>query len=232
MKLLLPFRHTGVALAIGLFCAGPLNADNSAKTDWTKTYSVSDRGGYVVGNPAAPTKLVEYASYTCGHCANFEVNEAPKVKSNEVAFGGVSFELRNYIRDGADLTVALLARCGGKESFFADHKYWMETQAQWIVGTSRITTATNANLDNRNVSGFLLGVYTDMRLAPYAAKRGLTNEKARACLSDVNMRNAIMTMSNEAIQELKLPGTPSFLINGVAVPAHDYATLKPFLMKK
>ena len=37
--------------------------------DWTKTVTETPAGGYVMGNPEAPVKVVEYASLTCNHCA-------------------------------------------------------------------------------------------------------------------------------------------------------------------
>ena len=38
--------------------------------DWTQTVAATERG-FRMGNPNAPVKLVEYASITCPHCAEF-----------------------------------------------------------------------------------------------------------------------------------------------------------------
>ena len=62
---------------------------------WTDVVTVSDEGGYIVGNPDAPLKLVEYASHTCGACANFSISGAPALKKDYVSTGVVSLELRN-----------------------------------------------------------------------------------------------------------------------------------------
>ena len=70
------------------------------QTDWTKRVTLSPMGGHVMGNPLAKNRLVEYVSYTCSHCADFEVASNTPLKSQFVAKGRVSAEVRNYVRDG------------------------------------------------------------------------------------------------------------------------------------
>ena len=84
-----------------------------AKPSWLLSFTVSENGSHIIGNPAAPTKIVEYMSYTCGHCADFENKDAPLLKSQYVATGKASFEIRNLVLNPVDLTAAMLARCGG-----------------------------------------------------------------------------------------------------------------------
>jgi protein-disulfide isomerase len=208
------------------------NASSAAANDWLQVVNVSDKGGLVMGNPDAATKIVEYASYTCGHCGQFEVIDAPLIKSNEVAYGNVSFEMRSLIRDGHDLTVAILARCSGKENFFASHQYWMSSQKEWLAGANLITTETEEKLQKRDLTGFLAGAYKDMRLAPHAAKTGLTSEQASTCLADSELIGSLLEMTNDAIDNLKINGTPTLLVNDTVVEAHNYPTLKPLLATK
>ncbi len=226
-------KSSSVAAAVLFAFATPAAAaEEAAAPDWTKVYSLSDRLGHVVGNPEAPTKLVEYASYTCSVCSRFEMQDVPKIKENEVAFGKVSFEIRNLVRDGIDLTVAVLARCGGKDSFFANHKYWMETQSQWLAGYNQITPETHAHLDQNRLTDYVFGVYTDMRLGPHAAKLGLNDGQAKSCLANRNMQSAVLTMSREATGILKINATPTLLVNGSVSPYNDYASIKSLLIQK
>ena len=222
----------GVTMTAPSALAAPTPAEKAA-ADWQKTVNISDSGGHVMGNPDAKYKIVEYASYTCGHCANFEIEEAPLIKSNEVAFGQVSFEMRNLLRGFDDLVVAVLARCGGKDNFFASHNYWMSAQAQWLPAVNRITPETKDKLQKRDTLGHMMGIYTDMRLAPHAAKTGISDAQARACLANVPMIQSVFDMSNEGSSVLKIAATPTFLINGAVAPgAYDYATIKPLLVNK
>ena len=60
-------------------------------TSWEETVTISEQDGYILGNPDAPIKLVEYASHTCGGCAGFAATAKPSIKEY-VATGMVSFE--------------------------------------------------------------------------------------------------------------------------------------------
>lgn len=94
-------------LALFLLAAGP------GPRDWTQTTTRLPTGTYLIGNPAASVKLVEYASYTCPHCAAFAAESAPVLHDRFVRDGSVSLEYRHLIRDGLDLGAAILARCTG-----------------------------------------------------------------------------------------------------------------------
>ena len=87
-----------------------------AGQSWVDTAAVTPEGGYVIGNPDAPLKLVEYASHTCSHCAAFSQEAAAKL-DEYVEKGVVSYEIRNQIHDPIDLSKALLARCGTPQTF-------------------------------------------------------------------------------------------------------------------
>lgn len=213
-----------LALSAASLAAAPV------KTNWLLTFGQSVKGGFVVGNPAAPAKLVEFASYTCGHCANFEMTQVPLLKSQLVATGKVSFEIRNLVRDPLDLTAALLARCGGKGRFFGNHKALMASQASW-ADEAKLSSATIKLLDSENTVGFMQGAYSELGLDKIMAQRGVTLAQGKACLADHAALKSVITMTSEATGPLGLQSTPSFLVNGKVVEAHDYATLKPHLIR-
>src|SRR3546814_2606323 len=74
------------------------------RVDWTKRYSMSNIGGFVMGKPDARTSLVEYISYTCSHCAEFTQKAAAPLKINWISTGAINVEIRNAVRDRYDLT--------------------------------------------------------------------------------------------------------------------------------
>ena len=76
---------------------------------WSDVASFTPEGGVVEGNPNAPIKLVEYASHTCSHCAEFSEHASDAIRTKYVDTGKVSYELRNQIHDPIDLTFAVLA---------------------------------------------------------------------------------------------------------------------------
>ena len=220
-------RTSLIVLAAAALGGGALVAA-PAKTNWLLTFSATPKGSYIIGNPAAPTKLVEYASYTCGHCAHFETDDVPQIKKQFVATGKVSFEIRNLVRDPLDLTAAMLARCGGKGRFFGNHRHLMATQAQWAQG-SKLTNATLAHLEGGSTMQFMLGAYTELGLDKIMAQRGVTVAQGKVCLSNKAAFDTIIAMTDEATEKLNINSTPTLLVNGKVIEGHDFATVKAHL---
>ncbi len=197
-----------------------------AKPNWLLTFTLSDKGSHIIGNPAAPTKVVEYMSYTCGHCANFETNNAPVFKSQYVASGKASFEIRNFVLNPVDLTAAMLARCGGKSRFFGNHKHLLATQKTWLADTGKISKATDAKLQTEDYAGYMAGVYTETGLSKIMQQRGVTPAQGKACLVDPAALKAVLDMSDEGAK-LGIHGTPTFTVNGrLDGEVHDWQSLK------
>jgi protein-disulfide isomerase len=222
------FRKSLTLFAVAAALGGGALIAAPAKTNWLLTFSTTAKGSHVIGNPAAPTKLVEYASYTCGHCAHFETDDVPQIKNQFVATGKVSFEIRNLVRDPMDLAAAMLARCGGKGRFFGNHRHLMATQAQWANG-SKLSKATIDLLEAKNIVGFMQGAYTELGLDKIMAQRGVTAAQAKVCLADKAAFNTVIAMTDEATEKLKINSTPTLLVNGKVIEGHDFATIKPHL---
>ena len=80
--------------------------------DWTKVVTQSPAGGFMMGNPNAAVKLVEYASMTCPHCAQFHNVTLPELKTKYIDTGKVRFIFREFPLDplAAAETVAEVLR--------------------------------------------------------------------------------------------------------------------------
>ena len=203
-----------------------------AKPNWLMVFNVSDKGSHIIGNPAAPTKVVEYMSYTCGHCATFETNDAPVFKSQYVTTGKASFEIRNLILNPVDLTAAMLARCGGKARFFGNHKHLLATQKTWLGDADKISKATDAKLQAEDFEGYMIGVYTETSLSKIMEQRGITPAKGKACLADKAALKAVIKMSDEGTT-LGIHGTPTFMVDGrLDGELHNWQALKTKLPAK
>jgi protein-disulfide isomerase len=199
------------------------------KANWLQTVSQSSMGGFILGNPNARVKVVEYGSYTCSHCAHFEKQDMPLLKQNFIASGKVSIEFRNFVRDPVDLSVAVLARCGGAALFFTNHKLLMTNQNIWITKAEKLSKATSAKLAAKN-AGFMIGVYQDAGLGAIIAPSGLTNAQAQTCLADPKAYNLVQAMTADAIRNHNLHATPSFIVNGKYESDIDsMESLRPYL---
>ncbi len=221
--------HFGKYLGPLIMGAALLSASSvaaPAKTNWLVNFTVTDKGAHVIGNPAAPNKVVEYLSYTCGHCAEFELKEAPAFKAQYVATGKASLEIRNLLLNPIDLTAAMLARCGGKGRFFGNQKHLFATQSVWLGKAKNISAATQAKLKAEDYAGFMTGVYTEIGLDTIMQQRGITPVQGKACITDKAALKAVFDMT-DAGSAAGVTGTPSFMINGVLQDhVHSFAELK------
>jgi hypothetical protein len=198
--------------------------------DWTKKVTQTAEGAFVLGNPSAKTRLVEYVSYTCDHCAHFSNESSAALKSRYVASGGTAVEVRHAVRDPIDLAATILARCTGLSRFFAAHEKLFATQEQWFGAGVRYAQANQAALDKAPGPE---RVKMLAKAAGLGTLVGLTDAQANACLANPAMQKPVMAMTNEAWRTRKIPGTPHFLVNGrSAENVTSWAALEPRLSFK
>ncbi|SCW79891.1 Thioredoxin [Sphingobium faniae] len=198
-----------------------------AATDWVSHVALSPIGGHVLGNPAAPTKLVEYVSYTCSHCAHFVAEASQPLRDRYVKGGAVSVEVRNAVRDKYDMTAALLARCGGTKRFFGNHEALFANQDAWMEkltaydkdGAIRPTDQKAALRD----IGRKTGLYALM------GKRGFTHAQLDACINDPDSTKGVLAMTDEAWNKIRITGTPAFTLNDTLVHGSDWMRLQAAL---
>jgi protein-disulfide isomerase len=211
-----------LALALMLAVADPA----IARPDALKV-SETPPGGYVLGNPQAKIRLLEYMSFTCSHCAHFSTEGAAVLKRGFVARGEVSYEVRNAVRDAFDLTAALLARCGGPGRFFGNMDVIFANQAKWMADLQKLDTTKLQKADHATVVRLIA---QGSGLNALMAKRGFTPVQLRQCLNDKAATDKIIAMTKDAWDVRKIQGTPSFYINDVSAgPTTTYEQLEPQL---
>jgi len=196
--------------------------------DWTMTVVKTPEGGFRMGNPDAPIKLVEFASMTCSHCAEFAEKGMPALKANYIASGKVSLEFRNFVRDSVDLTASLLARCGGEGPFFALTEQMLAAQPEWIA---RLQTPEAQQVMQGATPKTLFTLAAQVtQLDQFARQRGIAADKASACLADTAEAEKLAKGVEESQKKYGITGTPTFLINDKVVPnAAAWEALEPAL---
>lgn len=230
----------GVLLALvaaGLFSAGPCVAaaksvapKPAATRDWTQAVTMTPQGSYVLGNPLAKVRIVEYLSMTCTHCAHFTGESLKPLTDNYVRSGQVSIEVRHAIRDSLDVAATLLARCGGAKPFFGNVEALMAAQDDWVRDAVAFQEADQGAAGKLPLNQALAAFAHGAGLDRIMAARGLPAARANACLADKAEQDRLVAMAQEAWSTRKIPGTPSFLLNGTLVPgASSWATLEPRL---
>ena len=186
--------------------------------DWTTVVAATREGGFVMGNPNAAVKLVEFGSMTCPHCREFDEAAMKPLTEQYVKSGRVSFEFRNYVRDPYDMAASTVARCAGPSGFFGLTRQLYADQPEWIAKAQSADPARVQALGALPPNQQLAEVAKLAGFPEYAAQRGLPSAKLNACLADPETPTKLVQMQTDANATYPdIPGTPSFLINGELV---------------
>lgn len=203
----------GVKLLLGgaLLAAAPFAV--AAAQNWNITYG-ADEGRHVVGNPAAQTQLIVFSSYTCPHCANFEKAADAPIRAGYIHSGALQLDVRHVIRNPVDLAAALLAECGAKDNFFANHRAILHAHESWMDKARGATPAQMQRWGNGPLPARMRAIADDLGFHELMAPRGYSAVQVNQCLSDEAKADAITQRSTADSDAFAVPGTPSFAING------------------
>lgn len=201
-----------------------------AGSSWTETVTVTPEGGFLLGNPDAPLKLVEFASHTCSHCAAFSVTGKQPLKSKYVASGVVSFEQREVFLNPFDIVIATMAQCGAKEQMQPlSDEVWQNLEAVFkgLQGNPAAVQAAAALPPEQRFAK----VAEVTGLLDFFAARGLSADQARTCLTDTAKIDAMVKASEAQATEAGVTGTPTFVLNGKKLDVNTWEMLEPMLQR-
>jgi protein-disulfide isomerase len=197
--------------------SGPVSSvPPPAGKSWTEVVSATPEGGYRMGNPDAPIKLIEYGSRTCPVCGAFGREGMQPLEQKYVSTGKVSYEFREFLVHGQpDIAPALIGRCGGAEPFFPMLEAMY--QGQEAVEQKMISEPAKA-LSQRTQSmtpieaGKAWGEF--LGYPEFARQHGLPADKVNACLNDAKELDRITQVMQDASNNKNVGGTPTFFLNG------------------
>ncbi len=162
-----------------------------------------------LGAEDAPVTLIEYASYTCGHCANWEKEIFPRLKLEYIDTGKVKFIHREVYFDKVGLWAGMVARCGGPEKYFPISQMIYDEQKNWMGDGQPATIGDN--------------------LRKIGLKAGLTAEQVDACFADEKMAESMVATFQETAIKDEINATPTLMINGVKQSNMPWEELKKVL---
>lgn len=201
-----------------------------AGQEWIDVAAQTPDGGYLVGNPNAPIKLMEYGSLTCGACANFTQTGFETLRDKYINTGKVSFELRNQVHNGIDLVLARIVRCSTPDAMVPlSEQVWLNFE-QIMAGAQAAGPQLEGAMALPENQRFA-AVAQAAGLFPFFASRGISEDQARTCLADAKSVTAIAERSDKQSEELKVTGTPTFFINGQNIGTQSWAALEPMLQR-
>jgi protein-disulfide isomerase len=161
-----------------------------------------------LGNPDADVTLIEYASFTCIHCANFHNNSWDQLKADFIDSGKIKFVYREVYFDRFGLWAGMLARCQGPVKYFGIADLLFERRDDWLL-------KSDAEIAD--------GLRRIGRIA------GMNDETINACLADSAKAEALVAEYQKNKDADGVESTPSFLINGKNVRNPGYSALKELI---
>lgn len=163
-----------------------------------------------LGDPEAKVQVIEYGSFTCGHCANFEKTVFPELRKEYIDTNKIGFTFRDVYFDRPGLWASMVARCDPMRFFGVQHMVFDDIHA-WASGEPAEIA------DN---------------LRKIGRKAGLTDEKVDACLQDADMAQTLYAWWEANSEEHNIDSTPSFIINGEKYSNMSYEDFSKVLEEK
>lgn len=197
--------------------------------DWTETVTMTDRGGFLMGNPNAPVKLIEYASITCPHCAEFSEQGVPTLRDRYVRSGQVSWEYRPYMIFPTDPGIFMLLRCLGPTAFFHVSEQLYADQANWVGRLQALPGDQYQAMLAQPPAQQAAGLVRATGLDQFFRQRGLPEARMTSCLGDAGNLQQLGQITQRASSEEGVTGTPTFIINGEKTDADRWSRLEPLL---
>lgn len=158
----------------------------------------------VMGDMDAPVTIVEYASMTCPHCADFHKDILSKVKTEYIETGKVKYVLRDLAWDSMAFGISIVARCAPEEKFYPLVDAFFKTQDDWLREQDAL-----------------------MQIKKIARLVGVTGSEVDACLGNKTLQASVQESRRVAQQELNVKGTPTVFVNGERVDRlRDFDDLK------
>ncbi|MCR8550093.1 DsbA family protein [Salipiger sp. P9] len=162
-----------------------------------------------LGAPDAPVEVIEYASFTCPHCAAFEDEVFPQIKENYIDTGKIRFVHREAYFNKFDMWASLMARCGGEMKYFGIIDMVYGTQSDWARKGSEAEVADAI----RKIG----------RLA------GIDKEALDVCMSDGAKLKALVEWYQGNVEKDGFNSTPSFVIDGELYSNMSYSKFAEIL---
>jgi protein-disulfide isomerase len=216
-----------LAWAAVLLAAVP-SAIAAAAHNWLATTAVTP-AGHRLGNPAAPTKLIEFVSYTCPHCGHFFKEADGAIKIAYVQPGKISVEIHHVIRDPIDLAAVVLANCGDPKKFFGNHDMFFAQQDKWLAKMDDMSAAQEKRWFSGPLPQRMRAVASDFGFYDMMETRGYSRSQTDACLGNAKRIETLFDRAKADNDKYNVHSTPSFVVNGKTLDIHTWDELRKVL---
>ncbi|MBT0669905.1 thioredoxin domain-containing protein [Novosphingobium profundi] len=234
-------------LALGLAACGDKTTDGAtgdvtsseaiariappAGTEWASVIAKTEDGGYRMGNPDAPIKLVEYGALSCSHCAKFAEESFAKLRDDYIASGRVSYEIRFFMLNPYDFSATMLATCGSDEAVIPLAEQFWAWQPNMFdnlqkAGQDKLQAISSLPRDKQ------FAALADVAgMSDFFASRGISKDQGAQCLAKSETAQAFADATDKAGKEKDITGTPTFFINNTKVGSVEWPALEAKLQQ-
>lgn len=217
-------KGSGAAGAGSAAAALPRVAAPAGK-EWSQVVTAT-ADGFIMGNPNAPLKLIEFASPTCSHCAEFSNTAGESIPKEFVNSGRVSFEMRPFMLNPIDVVVASIATCAGPDRFFPLMKNVYATQADMFTGIQGADQNAAQAAMQKPPAERLPALAQVLGLKTFFEARGLSDTQINQCLADPAKANHWAESTQRNQQQFEISGTPTFVLNNDNIGSLTWPQLK------
>lgn len=166
----------------------------------------------VQGAEDAPITVIEYASFTCPHCARFHSDVYKLLRKNYIDTGKIKFIFREVYFDKYGMWASMIARCSGPDRFFGMTDLILNSQNTWAR------------------AGDDLAIVEALR--KIGRLSGMEDAALDSCLQDGDKLRALVGWYKENAQRDGIQSTPSFLIDGQPYKNMNYEEFAKILDEK
>lgn len=152
-----------------------------------------------LGDPNAPVTVVEYAMFSCPHCADFNRDVFPQVQKAYIDTGKVRWVFREVYFNKPGLWAAMIARCAPQERYFGIADLVFSSQAKWMM---------NPDGSVRSDASMMEELFRIGRQA------GMTDAQMQACMQDRAFAEALVATYQKNAAADHIDATPTFIMNG------------------
>lgn len=218
MKRFLPLALVAiVALGAGIWYMNgqsgqtEINAAMAQEAGDAEEVDTSSIQEMVLGEEDAPIEMIEYASYTCPHCASFHNNVFKQLKEDYIDTGKVKFVYREVYFDKFGIWASMIARCEPSK-FFGITEMMYQDQSDWARQDSEAAIA-----DSLRKIGLLAG---------------LDKDQLSSCLEDGDKLRTLVSWYQQNAEEHDIQATPSFVVDGETMSNMSYEDMQAMLDEK
>ena len=198
---------------------------------WLSVTEKTERG-HRIGKPEAEGQLIEFISYTCGHCADFAKQSDGALDVAAIGPGHLAVEVRPVVRNYLDLVVSLLVQCGDPSGFKDRHRTFLYTQDNWLDKAIK-APQSQQEIWARGTAQARLNAAHALDFDDMLNAKGMSLPQINACLADDTAAQSILANAKADRSEFGITGTPSFALDGETVSeAHDWPTLSAVLQER